>query len=201
MTVAVPSNGRNDLKENGQGTTVDAYPTPWEFTGLLTNGEAVFMRPIRADDIDRLVGFHSSLSATTVHRRFFGAHPVLGQVEARHFATVDYRLRMGIVAFVGGALVGFSSYDRIGDSASAEVAFVVTDPLQHHGIGSLMFECLAALRAGRRDRPLRCRCDRRERADAETVQLDWTWLHRGVRGWHRACRSRPFDERRVPTPM
>ncbi len=124
--------------------STDSYPTPWELDGLMTSGESIFIRPIRIDDVDRLVHFHSSLSPETIRMRFFGEHPELSEREAARFSTIDYRDRMGVLAFAREQLIGFASFDRIDSTPRAEVAFVVSDAYQRHGVGMLMFECLAA---------------------------------------------------------
>ena len=44
------------------------YPREWEFDGLLSNGEAVVVRPIRPADAPALVGLHGAVSPGTLHR-------------------------------------------------------------------------------------------------------------------------------------
>jgi GNAT superfamily N-acetyltransferase len=118
------------------------YPPDWEFDSLLTDGTEVLVRPIRPDDADALVDFHAGLSPQTIHRRFFSGHPRLLPKEAAFFANVDYCDRVALVAVVDGRLVGVGRYDRSGEH-SAEVAFVVNDDFQNHGIGTLLLERLA----------------------------------------------------------
>jgi acyl-CoA synthetase (NDP forming)/GNAT superfamily N-acetyltransferase len=120
------------------------YPSAWEFDGLLTNGTAVCVRPIRPDDAGMLVSFHSRLSPDTIYHRYFSARPELSRDDALRFAEVDYHDRMAFVAVVSERLVGFASYDRIPLLPAAEIAFVVADEVQHHGVATLLFEGLAA---------------------------------------------------------
>jgi acetyl coenzyme A synthetase (ADP forming)-like protein len=119
------------------------YPTRWERDALLADGTAVRIRPIRADDGDRLVRFHQRLSPETVYRRFFSVKPTLTDVDVRRFTHVDYVDRMAFVAVRGDDLIGIGRYDRIDAGDVAEVAFVIDDLHQGHGIGTLLLEYLA----------------------------------------------------------
>jgi hypothetical protein len=47
---------------------------------------------------------------------------------------------VALVAEVDGHLVAVGRYDRLPESSVAEVAFVVADDFQHHGIGSLLLD-------------------------------------------------------------
>jgi RimJ/RimL family protein N-acetyltransferase len=106
----------------------------------------VQVRPIRPDDTERLRAFHASLSADTVMMRFFHLMPELPRSMAEHFTHVDYNNRMALVAAQGdGAgerFLGVVRYDRIGP-AQAEVAFVVEDRWQGHGIATALLLLLA----------------------------------------------------------
>jgi RimJ/RimL family protein N-acetyltransferase len=95
----------------------------------------VELRAIEPDDVDRLEEMFFRLSPETVYRRFFApiARPRPGVL--RHFATVDHDDRDAVVAVVGDAIVGVARYDRCRDDPTqAEVAIVVEDAWQHHGI-------------------------------------------------------------------
>jgi acyl-CoA synthetase (NDP forming)/GNAT superfamily N-acetyltransferase len=126
------------------------YPAAWEFDGLMANGTAVHVRPIRPDDARALVGFHAGLSPDTVYRRYFGVHPELSDAEVRHLTEVDYRDRMAFVAFAAGRLIAVARYDRVASPTEqagggvAELAFVVADEFQRHGVATLLFEALAS---------------------------------------------------------
>jgi hypothetical protein len=90
-----------------------SYPASWEFDGLLTNGAAVLVRPIRPEDATALARFHVRLSPESIQYRFFAAHPTLTTLELARFTTVDYRERMAFVAIVAEELAAFASYDRL----------------------------------------------------------------------------------------
>jgi GNAT superfamily N-acetyltransferase len=113
----------------------DVMPTP---------GLAVHIRPIRADDAAPLVAFHEELTPRSVYRRFFSVHPTLSPAEVERFTCVDYVDRLALVAYVADRLVAVVRYDRSPGGAEAEVALVVADALQHHGIATLMLKMLAS---------------------------------------------------------
>ncbi|MHB1445640.1 MAG: bifunctional acetate--CoA ligase family protein/GNAT family N-acetyltransferase [Acidimicrobiales bacterium] len=132
MTAALPSN-------------LPARPDQWESDVVLNDGSTLHMRPIRPEDADRLVELHSRLSPTTIYYRFFSYHPHLADKEVARFTQVDYTDRMAFVAVAGpGQLIAVARYDRVPGSDSAEAAFVVDDPYQGKGLGTLLLEHLAA---------------------------------------------------------
>ncbi|MDQ6857309.1 MAG: GNAT family N-acetyltransferase [Candidatus Dormibacteraeota bacterium] len=101
------------------------------------------VRGIRADDATALQAFHGRLSADTVRNRFFGAHPCLSAVEARRFADLGPG-QHALVAVFDQQIVGVGRSIRLG-SGAAEVAFVVQDGYQGHGIGTELFILLARI--------------------------------------------------------
>jgi GNAT superfamily N-acetyltransferase len=106
------------------------------------------VRPIRPDDAVRLRALHARLSPHSRYLRFFSFHPVLADEEVRRFTTVDYVRRLALVALDGDEIIAVGRFDREPGTSEAEVAFVVADDYQHHGIGSLLLDEL--VRAGRR---------------------------------------------------
>ncbi len=109
----------------------------------LPDGSVVTLVPMGPADAQRLVRFHSGLSPETVYRRFFSFHPELSPTELYRFTHVDHRDREAIVASDGSEIVGVARFDREDDPTAAEVAFVVADPWQGRGLGSVLFQRLA----------------------------------------------------------
>jgi GNAT superfamily N-acetyltransferase len=118
------------------------YPRELE-RDVVTGGLHYRVRPIRPDDGARLVQFHARLSPRSVYLRFFSAHPVLSEKEVTRFTAVDYDARLALVATADDHLIGVARYDRPPGASEAEVAFVVDDEYQHHGIGSELLDELA----------------------------------------------------------
>lgn len=100
------------------------------------------IRPIEPTDAPALIKAHDHLSDETRRRRFFRPHPVLSEKEAEFFSNVDHVDREALVAVEGKYIVAVARYDRVGPDA-AEVAVVVGDPWQGHGVGSLLMKRLA----------------------------------------------------------
>lgn len=126
-----------------QKPSAPSYPADLECDVTTMLGTTVHARPIRPDDASRLVSFHQGLTSRSVYRRFFSVHPRLSDAEVERFTCVDYVNRLALIAEVGGRLVAVARYDRSPGSSEAEVAFVVADDLQHHGIATLLLELLA----------------------------------------------------------
>ena len=118
-------------------------PVPAADEATLRDGSVVSLVPMAPADAERLVRFHSGLSPETVYRRFFSFHPELSPDELYRFTHVDHRDREAIVASDGTEIVAVARFDRAPDPAVAEVAFVVADPWQGRGLGSLLFQRLA----------------------------------------------------------
>ena len=118
------------------------YPRELE-RDVVTGGLHYRVRPIRPDDGKPLVQFHARLSPRSVYLRFFSAHPVLSEKEVTRFTAVDYDARLALVATADDHLIGVARYDRAPGASEAEVAFVVDDEYQHHGIGSELLDELA----------------------------------------------------------
>jgi GNAT superfamily N-acetyltransferase len=118
------------------------YPCEIE-RDVVTEGLRYHVRPIRPDDAAKLVEFHATLSPRSVYLRFFSAHPTLSAAEVTRFTEVDYERRLALVATVGDRLIAVARYDRPPGASDAEVAFVVDDEYQHHGVGSALLDELA----------------------------------------------------------
>jgi RimJ/RimL family protein N-acetyltransferase len=117
-----------------------------EGTFPLHGGGTAHVRAIRADDTERLRAFHRQLSPESITFRFFRYMPELPLEEAERFTHVDYERRMALVATSGSGeseqILGVVCYDHIGPQ-TAEVAFVVEDHWQGHGIATALLHLLA----------------------------------------------------------
>jgi GNAT superfamily N-acetyltransferase len=116
------------------------YPRQLEREMVAADGLCFRVRPIRPDDAGRLVEFHRQLSPHSVYLRFFTFHPTLSAVEVARFTTVDYVDRLALVAAEGDRLIAVGRFDRFPGTTEAEVAFIVADEFQHHGIGALLLD-------------------------------------------------------------
>jgi len=108
------------------------------------------LRPITPADADELAAFHERLSPESQFFRYFSAHPHLQRRELRHFTEVDGHDRAGVVAVLDDRIIGWAEYDRVGSTNDVEIAVVVEDAFQEHGLGTQLVTWLAerALRNG-----------------------------------------------------
>jgi len=95
------------------------------------------IRPIACADWRKLRRFHNRLSPATVQQRFHGAKRELSEALAHSFTNMDGVNNVALVATRGrdGRIIAVARYARI-DAETAEVAFVVEDEYQGHGIGT-----------------------------------------------------------------
>ena len=120
------------------------YPREWEFDGLLRNGEAVVVRPIRPADAPALVGLHGTVSPGTLHRHVLLTGPTLSLETAAGFSEVDYDAQMAFVALVSDEVVALASYDRLDAPVpAAGASFMLADAYQGQGVTTLLFESLS----------------------------------------------------------
>lgn len=119
------------------------YPSELE-RDVVGDGDLHYrVRPIRPDDGPQLVEFHHRLLPRSVFLRFFSFHPELSAKEVEHFCCVDHVNRLALVVESEGRLIAVGRYDSAPGETEAEVAFVVSDEFQHHGIGALLLDELA----------------------------------------------------------
>jgi GNAT superfamily N-acetyltransferase len=104
----------------------------------------VTLRPIAPSDAEALVRFHAQLSDHTIRLRYFNLHRNLEPEEVTHLTRVDGFNRAAYVVEHEGEIVGIGRYDRCDKPCRAEVAFVVADDFQHHGLGPMLLERLVA---------------------------------------------------------
>ena len=105
--------------------------------------DAIVYRSIRPDDAAGLQAFHRRLSDDTVRNRFFGVHRELSDQEAQRFTSLTAGEETAVVGTVSGQIIAVGRSIRVGDGDAAEVAFVVEDGYQHHGIGTTLLALLA----------------------------------------------------------
>ncbi|MGW4441276.1 GNAT family N-acetyltransferase [Streptomyces sp. NPDC004682] len=129
------------------------YPAHWEADVVLRDGGTARIRPITADDADRLVSFYEQVSDESKYYRFFAPYPRLSAKDVHRFTHHDFVDRVGLAATVGGEFIATVRYDRIGTDGmaasapadEAEVAFLVQDAHQGRGVASALLEHIAAV--------------------------------------------------------
>jgi RimJ/RimL family protein N-acetyltransferase len=119
----------------------------------LNDGTEVRIRPIRADDGERLQASHARLSPESRYRRFLAAKPELTTADARYLAELDGCDHFALVATLDdeeGSIIAVTRFIRIpGDPHVAEFAIVVGDAYQGQGLATEMTAQLARAAARR----------------------------------------------------
>jgi GNAT superfamily N-acetyltransferase len=124
---------------------VPADGAPTESTHVvLGDGIELLLRPLRPDDKRRLEQAFDRLSPKTRYRRFFAPLQSLSQQDLRYLTEVDHHDHEAIAAVnpENGMIVGVARYVRSDDPTEAEVAVVVGDPWQGHGVATVLLQHL-----------------------------------------------------------
>jgi len=128
------------------GAPSGRYPS-WYVSEFQASDRTHFVvRPIRPDDEPLLVDFHHQLSEETVYRRYFT--PLRLDVRVAHerllqHCLIDYHNEVALVATYLDEtgephLAAVARLIKLAGSNSAEVAFVVADQHQRHGLGTYL---------------------------------------------------------------
>jgi RimJ/RimL family protein N-acetyltransferase len=110
----------------------------------LRDGQHVVLRPLLVEDDAAYRRFVGAVSDEAQYYRFFSPRRSLSELEIAHFVHVDYHDRLALVAACGDELVGVARYDRERDPVLAEIAFIVLDSYQGHGLAGRLLRLLAA---------------------------------------------------------
>lgn len=116
-------------------------------TVTLRDGTKARFRALRPDDVARLQAFHLRLSVETIVMRYFRVAPTLYARDARRLTHMDYDRRMALVATMGDGqeerIIGVVRYEPI-STDEGELAFVVEDQWQGHGVSTRLLAILLA---------------------------------------------------------
>ena len=122
------------------------YPKELEELIPVGDGREVLLRPIVPEDEPSLQTAFTKLTAEEVRLRFFAPKKTLSHFAAVRFTQIDYRREMALVAIVeqasGPIQVGVARYFINPDKSGCEFAIVVSDRIQHQGIGTRLMKAL-----------------------------------------------------------
>ncbi|HVT61099.1 MAG TPA: GNAT family N-acetyltransferase [Thermoanaerobaculia bacterium] len=118
---------------------------------LLRDGESVLLRTASPADVPAVAAFMGGVSRDSLYRRFMGAVAHVSRSAIEAMCAAEPRERLSLLAIIGqgpdSQVVSVGSYVSVRVGGSAEVAFLVRDDFQGHGISSLVLERLAGIAA------------------------------------------------------
>src|SRR5918994_2956162 len=117
----------------------------WTADVVSADGRTVRIRPVRPGDDERVLALYERLSPESMYLRFFSPLSAPRARDVERLTQVDHDQHVVIVAEVGDELGAMARYDCLVPGDAAEVAFVVDDAQQGHGVGTLLLEHLAAI--------------------------------------------------------
>jgi RimJ/RimL family protein N-acetyltransferase len=117
-------------------------------SATLKNGTVVTLRPLRADDRQRLATAIRGLDAQTIYTRLFSHRKELTEAGLDRAMRVDDEREVVIVAATGRsadeAIIGGGRYVVTGEGR-AEIAFTVEEDYQGQGLAGRLFAALVDL--------------------------------------------------------
>lgn len=148
-----PSTKANQLPKSA----IRPYPSQYVWPWTMKDGAEVIIRPIRPEDEPLMVKFHSTLSERTVYLRYFSALSLRRRVDHERLLRIcfgGYDREIVLVAEDKDPGTGERRILGVGrlnklrtDNNEAEVAALVSDPYQGHGVGTeLLRRCVQIAR-------------------------------------------------------
>lgn len=116
---------------------------------LLDNGTLIHFRPVHLTDEPKMRDILYALSQETIYYRFMTHRHHLGHEQIRNFVYIDHRKDVAIVGTLpaahGEEIIAIGRYYLDAKTNRAEVAFIIRDEWQNHGIGSFLFNHLVTI--------------------------------------------------------
>ncbi|HSA92182.1 MAG TPA: bifunctional acetate--CoA ligase family protein/GNAT family N-acetyltransferase [Terriglobales bacterium] len=123
------------------------YVAPWR----MGDGTEIVIRPIRPEDEPLMVWFHQTLSERSVYLRYFQQLQLAQRVSHERLTRicfVDYDREMALVAEKQDGhngqpeIIAVGRLSKLHLAEEGEVAFLVSDQYQHHGVGTELLQRL-----------------------------------------------------------
>ena len=124
---------------------IDRYPTQDVPRWRTKNAEEILFRPIRPDDEPLMANFHKTLSEKSVHQRYFHMESLNARVAHERLirkCVIDHSPEMALVAertvqeTGQNEILAVGRLSKMPGGLKAEVAVLVSDRCQGHGLGS-----------------------------------------------------------------
>ncbi|MGC1969404.1 MAG: bifunctional acetate--CoA ligase family protein/GNAT family N-acetyltransferase [Candidatus Acidiferrales bacterium] len=137
--------GREVADEDLPRSAIMPYPSQYVSRWKTTKGMEILFRPIRPEDEPMMVKFHESLSNESVYLRYFHMEKLSARVAHERLIRkcfIDYDQEMALVADRLAPDTGQHEILAVGrlsksrTAQEAEVAVLVSDHYQRHGLGT-----------------------------------------------------------------
>jgi acetyl coenzyme A synthetase (ADP forming)-like protein len=122
---------------------MDLREPPTGFDVLFVDGTTAHVRSSTPSDMAAMKSFYARLSPESIVLRYFGPHPQMSPKEAEVLTTPDGIDVVVLVVECRDLIIAIGEYFRLSGRDEAEVAFLVDDSYQGHGIGTILLEHLA----------------------------------------------------------
>jgi len=123
---------------------VSLYPDRFEKHYRLKSGTAVFVRPVKPTDENKVNDLFYGLSEDSVYQRFFATCRFFSRSQIQDLCSPDYDRDMAIVVCIpteeseDEQIVGMGVYSLNPATGFADVSFLVAEAVQGQGVGSLL---------------------------------------------------------------
>ncbi len=136
------------VEERGpnRALAIRPYPSDWEKTVTLPDGDTYLLRPIRPQDVTLYPPFLSKVSADDIRLRFLAPRRTFPHEMLVRLTQLDYDRDMAFVALSArtGELVGIGRLSCDPDRTFGEYALLVRTDLQGHGLGWALLDRILA---------------------------------------------------------
>jgi acetyltransferase len=136
------------VEERGpnRALAIRPYPSDWEKTVTLSDGDTYLLRPIRPQDVTLYPPFLSKVSADDIRLRFLAPRRTFPHEMLVRLTQLDYDRDMAFVALSArtGELVGIGRLSCDPDRTFGEYALLVRTDLQGHGLGWALLDRILA---------------------------------------------------------
>jgi len=116
---------------------VRPYPKEWERHFVLSDGTAVFVRPVRPEDEKMFRAFAGTITLEDLRLRFFAPIREFSHAFLARLTQLDYARAMAFVAIddANGAMIGVVRLHIDANYQIGEYAILVRSDLKGHGLG------------------------------------------------------------------
>jgi acetyltransferase len=120
-------------------TAIRAYPVQYVAPWTTRNGLPVLVRPIRPEDEPLIRKFHEGLSERSVYMRYLQSLRLSQRVAHDRLTRIcfnDYDREIALVALTeDNQVIAVGRVQKIAGTGDAEIALLVSDEFQGHGLG------------------------------------------------------------------